>query len=553
MKRKLLLPILMSVILTGCSSITIIKSPSEDKGLEGNAENDVIPEQTTKDLENLLKSVVSVKRYSFDVTVNIPGYEEHVKYYITPYAIYEEADNKADSVGYAMTKSGNYIFKYYLSDDEKEVYPSVYEYGGMGDSIEKVSGLYSAFSFAHISMLSESMSDFSAVRTGVNKFAITDSTTASVFQYMTNYGSFTVNYMTSLLIDVINFETQEFKVNIDMGSIGSIDCIFTPLKETKIDFVSTACFEGRLVGVDSYDDTSKFFNMMSSNNFVLEGIKQTYSNGSSLATYPYRINCTNDYFYLDYTSEYAANYNSFGFALVEKGKEVTIHTYDTEGKPLVAKQKLDYDACYKFTKDKSSGEFYYSDFIGPLPSSNLTYLEVESLPKTGETGVLYICKNAQGEKVVYEWVDSGTGEYVFKEYSSWYNSVGEFPIDGKSATFYLGGTPLVDIGANYFEKDHSKENTYFCKENGILNTLSNGLFGVGFQQTPTWMDYVTKANLTLNKVGEEIVSADLGLSLMTSIQNVGYGEQKIYYTIKDFNNANVSEIEEFLKGGNNNA
>ena len=67
------------------------------------------------------------------------------------------------------------------------------------------------------------------------------------------------------------------------------------------------------------------------------------------------------------------------------------------------------------------------------------------------------------------------------------------------------------------------------------------------------MDYVTKANLTLNKVGEEIVSADLGLSLMTSIQNVGYGEQKIYYTIKDFNNANVSEIEEFLKGGNNNA
>ena len=109
-----------------------------------------------------------------------------------------------------MTKSGNYIFKYYLSDDEKEVYPSVYEYGGMGDSIEKVSGLYSAFSFAHISMLSESMSDFSAVRTGVNKFSITDSTTASVFQYMTNYGTFTVNYMTALNIDVINFETQEF-------------------------------------------------------------------------------------------------------------------------------------------------------------------------------------------------------------------------------------------------------------------------------------------------------------------------------------------------------
>ena len=67
MKRKLLLPILMSVILTGCSSITIIKSPSEDKGLEGNAENDRVPEQSVKELENLLKSVSSVKRYSFDV------------------------------------------------------------------------------------------------------------------------------------------------------------------------------------------------------------------------------------------------------------------------------------------------------------------------------------------------------------------------------------------------------------------------------------------------------------------------------------------------------
>ena len=552
MKNKLLLPLLMSVVLTGCSSIIIIKSPSEDKGLEGNAENDRVPEQSVKELENLLKSVSSVKRYSFDVTVNIPGYEEHVKYYITPYALYEEADNKEDSVGYAMTKSGNFIFKYYLSDDEKEVYPSVYEYGGMGDSIEKVSGLYSAFSFAHISMLSNSMDDFSAVRTGVNKFSITDSTTASVFQYMTNYGTFTVNYMTALNIDVINFETQEFKVNIDLGSIGSIDCEFTPLKETKIDFVSAACFDGSLKGVEHYDDTLKFFNLMSSNNFVLEGIKQSYSDGSHLSTYPFHINCTNDYFYLDYTSEYNS-YNSFGFALVEKGKEVTVHTYDTLGNPIVVKQKLDYDACYKFTKDKNTGEFYFNDFIGPLQSSNLKYLEVDSLPSVGEIGTLYICKNDQGEKVVYEWVDSGTGEYVYKVYSTWYNSVGEFPIDGKSATFYLGGTPLVDIGANYFEKDHTKENTYFCKENGILNTISNGLFGIGFQPSPTWMDYVTKANLSLNIENDEIISADFGLSLMANIQGVGEGEQKIYYTIKDFNNANVNEIEEFLKGGTNNA
>ena len=40
---------------------------------------------------------------------------------------------------------------------------------------------------------------------------------------------------------------------------------------------------------------------------------------------------------------------------------------------------------------------------------------------------------------------------------------------------------------------------------------------------------------------------------MANIQGVGEGEQKIYYTIKDFNNANVNEIEEFLKGETNNA
>lgn len=552
MKNKLLLPLFMSFVLTGCSSTVIIKSPSEDKGLEGNAENDRIPEQSVKELELLLKSVAQKKRYTFDVTVNIPGYEEHVKYYITPYALYEEADNKEDSVGYAMTKNGNFIFKYYLSDDEKEVYPSVYEYGGMNDTIEKVTDLYSAFSFAHISMLSTSMSEFSAIKTGVNKFSITDSTTASVFQYMTNYGSFTVNYLTALNIDVISFETEEFKVNLELGSIGSIDCVFTPLTETKIDFVSSACFNGTLVGVDYFDDTMKFFNKMNSNNFVLEGIKQKYSDGSVLSTYPYKINCTKDYFYLDYTSEYANNYNSFGFALVEKGKEVTIHTYDTEGNPLTVKQTLGYDACYKFTKNKTTGEFYYSDFIGPMQADNLEYLEVDELPSTGKSGVLYICKNSEGEKIVYEWVDTGNG-YTFIEYSSWYNNVGEFPIDGKSATFYLGGTALSAIGANYFEKDYSKENTYFCKENGVLSTLSNGLFGVGFQPTTTWMDYITKANLTLNIENDDIVSADLGLSLMTSISNVGYGEQKIYYTIKDFNNANLAEVEEFLKGGNNNA
>ena len=57
MKNKLLLPLLMSVVLTGCSSITIIKSPSEDKGLEGNADKDTIAQQSTKDLEKLIKSL----------------------------------------------------------------------------------------------------------------------------------------------------------------------------------------------------------------------------------------------------------------------------------------------------------------------------------------------------------------------------------------------------------------------------------------------------------------------------------------------------------------
>ena len=181
------------------------------------------------------------------------------------------------------------------------------------------------------------------------------------------------------------------------------------------------------------------------------------------------------------------------------------------------------------------------------------YQELDKLPSNGVQGVLYIVPNEEGKKIAYEWMETSTGEFTFVEYSSWYDDVSSFPINDIGATFYLSGTALSTIGAMYFEKDHKNENTYYSKDRGITSTIANSLFGWGYQATTTWTEYVTKANLKLNIENDDIVSADLGLSVLANVPNIGYGEQKIYYTISDFGSASVKKVENFVNGGNKNA
>lgn len=548
MKRKyqhLLISALAVLSLTSCAEEPIVKSPCEDGGMEGNASLDTVDARDSAEtLKNMLLKVAKIQKYSYEITADVIGNESHFTDYFTPFAWYEETGDPDTSFGYAMTREGGYMFKYYLGEDGT-IYPSIYEYAGFSGEIAKVPGLYSPVTLTSLSLLESSMDDFSAVSTGVNTFLITDSVTASVFQYMTTFGSSITNYLTGVSIEILDEEACTFRAVCDLGNYGAITALYTPLEETRIDEVNRAAESGELVGVDYYDDTYEFFaEKMAGNNFVLEGIKQEGSMGTSV-TYPYTIHCTNDYFYLSYNAGYEA-YQNYGFVLVPKDTAVTYYETDDSGAVVPVTQSLPYDACYGFAQS-SDGEFYLDSFVGPNSTSGLSYLEVDALPETGETGILYIVKGDSGEKLTYEWTENTDGTYSYTYYSTWPDTVGDFYIDNSSATFYLSGTALTSIGAMYFEKDRAEENTYYSVDSAITGTLASGLFGWGFQATTTWMSYVTKANLTLRKSGDEITEADIGLSVTASVNGSERGEQKIYYTVKDFGQGNVPEVESFLE------
>lgn len=542
-KNKIIAFFLTLVTLTSCSTTLI--SPYEDKGLEGNAEQDTVEKGSIKNLYEVLREAAKQTRYSYEVTSTVKDNQSHFINYVTPYAWYEENDNESLSFGYAMTKDNHEIFKYYLGDNNA-VIPSVYEYSGTDDGeMVKVTELYSIVTLTHIVLVRNSLSELTAIETSLNKYTITNSTLASVFQFMSSYGYSLMDYMTTVSIEIIDLESAIFKSVIQVGEYGTITGLFTPLKETPIDHVDKAASEGTLKGVDAYDDVATFFNKTKSNNFVLEGIKQNLSTGA-ISNYPRTIYCTNDYFYVSYNEGYE-NYENWGFVLVPKGTEIT---YDqevtTDGINYVTKtfkKSVYYDACYQF-KQKADGSFHFTGFVGPIETTSTKYLEVDELPSVGKTDTLYILVNKDGTKSVYEWIE----ESGFVGGSSWIDSVGDVYINGISATFYLSGTPLSDIGAHYFEKDLEKENVYNSSDGSVMSYLANGLFGWGFSDTTTWMSYITNSYLEIIKDGDDVSGANVGLEVTANVGNNKYETQQIYYTIKDFGKGNKAEIDAFLEG-----
>lgn len=542
MKRKNILLLALAFTCFACSSNAVnpIKTPTEDGGLGGNQEGDNIPAQSTEALQNLLKRVSKITKYSYQVTTKIGGGETSFTSYYTPNAFYEDhGAGNINSFGYAQTKTDHYLFKYYLSEDEKEVIPSIYEYGGFSDTIEKVKELYGVFTLSNFSMLAWTTETFSARYVGANKFVITDIETASIFQFMTTFGSSISDYLSAVYIEILDADTNKFKATCDLGSNGSIEAIYTDLSksETKIDFVDKKALDGTLMGVDYYKDTKEFFDLTKQNNYVLEGIHVKSEASETKA--PYTIHCTNNYFLLDYQD---TQYNDFGYVLVPENTEVE---YTKNG--VTTKQTLTYAACYGFSKNKE-GQYYFDDFMGPVENGNIKYKEVDKLPDTGDTNVLYIVPDASGKKVVYEWAADSQGHYSFKRYSDWYDCVGDFYFNNMSATFYFSGTPLSEIGAHYFEKSRKEEKDYYYSTDpAIMSSLANGLFGWGFQPTTTWMDYIVEARLSVNKDDQDKVeSAEVGLIVTASVGG-NYSDQNIYYKVKDFGKGNVEEVETFLK------
>lgn len=557
-KRNLLiLSCFLLVSLASCKSgqadlpvFTNPDSPSYDGGLEGNQADDEFNHENDKNVEFLLKNASKYEKYTYEVDVNVNGTNEQFTQYFTPNAWYTEGGSDAD-FGYAQTKDKHYLFKYYLSDDEKTVYPSVYEYGGYNTN-EIVTELYSTLTVTNIGLLSDTMDslkDEGYQALGGNRYIILDSTTMSVFQYMSTYGSSIANFINAFYIQIIDLDSCIFETTLDLGDYGTITGRFTPQETTKIDFVNDEVLNNGLEGILEQKEITNFSDLLNKNNFTLKGIKLVEPSGAVSSTST-TIYCTNDYFLYDFKD---TKYKDFGFALIKANTEVPVYTRDEEGNLSLVPTTLTYayDGCYEFEVGED-GSIYFVNFIGPIENENTKYVYVDKLPTTGEAGYLYIYEDPEtGVKNVYEWAEVD-GRYTWKLYSEWYDTVGDFYVYNYAATFYLSSTAFTVLAPSLFEKSNpgdASSHSYFTANMDITSALANGLFGWGFQGTTTWMDYITNAYLTINyDSSETIESVDLGLGVMASVGGGLMGEQKISYNFSDFGTTSVKVVEDVLNG-----
>lgn len=537
--KKVLLSSLSLLSLISCSSnvIDITKSPAEDGGLEGNASSDTVAKADSKALKTVLEKASKIKKYTYEIKSNVIGYESHSIMHYTPNAWYEENDVSSLSFGMAQTYGKKEVFRYYLNENN-EVIPSIYEYAGLTGGMDKLVDLYSSLSSAHINMLKDTLDTFEAMYVSTNKFLITDSDTASVFQYMTTYGTSITSHINGTYVEILDEENVMFKVTTDLGEAGNIECIFVDKTKdgTKIDFVNELIEKNQLKGVDYHQDIYDLFsNKLASNNYVLEGTKLV----DDSTTHRYNIHCTNDYFYLEYTEPYKnQGYKGFGYVMIEKGNEITLSNGD--------KIKLNYDACYSFKED-SKGGYYFDKLIGPIQTDGLSFVEIDNLNEltSPKTNTYYIVLE-DGVKRVYEYKEVSEGKYGLTYVMDWFNSVADFPINDVSASFYFTSNGLTNLAPMFYEQDLKDSSLYHCKDKDVMGLIANGLFGWGFMSTTTWMSYVTESRVKINKVDEEIISANIALGINASINGGDYKEQVVYYEVKDFGKGNVESVDQFI-------
>jgi len=557
MKKRILIMALVPLMLVSCETTnsSLISSSSVRFGLEGNQDQDQVEQKDSSELKEVLTEASTIEKYSYETTVSIVEQPSHFTDYFSPTAFYEDNDDDSLSFGYGQEKGTNNVFKYYLSDDNKTVYPSIYEYMGTqtGD-LSPLTYLYGSFSLANIGLLKDTMDTFSANFVKGNQYVLTDDETASIFQYMTTFGSSLSSYMTAVYITIIDKDSTQFKVDVDCGSYGKIESVFTPIENSVTDIVEEGIDKGTIKGVSSYSDVDSFLSKAESNNYVIEGIRIKGMSGDTLPSY--RIHLTSSYFYLEYLdydadgNEISSEYSDWGYAFIKKGQAINLSEKDSSGNDVTTTiGPLNYDACFGFSK--TSEGFVFDFFKGPVESDTQKYMEVDVLPTQGEEQYLYIVPNKEtGEKEVYEWIeiDGTTGEMGFSKYSSWYDDIGAFAVNDASASFYLTGTSgLTKLGGHFFEQTIGQDNSYYSSSSDILSMLANGLFGWGFQSTTTWISYVQNAFLEVKKnANGDVNSANLGLGVKASVNGGNFSIQNIYYTFDFEKSGNVSEVEDFF-------
>ncbi len=533
------------------SSVDSSDSPSTGYtglGMGGNADEDQVESVDTSEFVSFMEEVSTITRYSYEINSYVSGSEGHFIDYVTPSAWYEDdIDDPQSSFGYAAEKDTDYLFKYYLTEDEEGnplVTPSIYEYSGIStETYSHVTGLYGAFTLCSFTLLEGAMDDFECIGTGTNKFQITSTDARSVFQYMTTYGSSVYDYLVTVTVEVVDYDLHQFDVTYDLGDYGTIEAQYRPLDSTPIDIVEEEIASG-MTGVEYYSDVKAFFDACAGNNFMMKGIYQYSPRADIAQENPYTITCTNDYFWFDYEDE---SYEDWGYVLVPAGTKVAY--YDSESETEV-EQTLGYDACYEITKDEE-GEYFFDLFVGPVTNDDTKdYVSMDELPEAGEEWVPYlvILTQEDGSRSVYECEEDGNGGYVWSFYSDWYDTVGDFYINDISATFYMNKS-LINYAPMYFEKDvySSFENVYKATDSQVMTELANGMFGWGFQTSTTWMSYVSAARLQIDMNDDGTVdSGNIGMTVSGSISGLYSDRNFIYYNISDFGNACDENIESFL-------
>lgn len=524
------------------------QTSSSREGLEGNQSADQVTAQTIDGLKELLIGASKLTKYSYDITSTVSGNEGHFVDYFDEDCWYNLDDNEENSFGLALDNTGR-LFKYYL-DENNNPTASLYRYTLVttdGDP-EIDNTLYGPLNLACINMLTEDViNDMEATKVSANRYLIQDGSVYSVFQYMTTYGTSIMNYMTATYVDVINVDTLEFKVTVELGSYGDFVCVFKPLTESPLDKTQALVASGDLVGIEYHEDVKDFFDLTASNNYTIGGIKTIAATGITTAEVA-NVYCTENYFYYEYTSAYSS-YTNFGYAFVPANTEVEIISSDGTS----TKQTLKYSACYEFEQG-SDGSFYFDKFVGPLDDEDTPYLEIDGTIEditNPSPDYLYIAKNKDtGVKEVYQYaLSDGGSSYAFSRYSSWYQSVGEFDIGSNYssfATFYLQPAGLSSYGMRYYEKGDS-ENQYVTSESAVTSNLGNGLYGWGFQSTSTWLDYIQSSFLNIEKdTNGNVVGGDVGLVVKASIDGGTAANQQIFYSFSNFNSTKSESVESFL-------
>lgn len=565
--KLLTLAFASSLLLPACSTdskSTSLNILNNGNGLEANESEDQVVNQSIAGLKELLKKVSKINRYSYEITSTVSGSEGHFIDYFEDNCWYNLDDDSSQSFGFALeeveesTETGkkqtvNKLFKYYLDENNNPV-SSLYQYTKILSSGEYDidDTLYGPLNLVSLTMLSSYYNTLEATKISANKYLITDDVITSIFQFMTTYGLSIANYMTSCIIDVINYDTLDFKCTIKLGNYGDITGVFKDLtgKESILDKAKAKLDAKELKGHTYYEDTKKFFDLTNKNNFTITGYNYHLSNGRDLSKNPYTIYCTNNYFYLDYADP---AYSDYGLVLVEKGTPMT-YTKTTENEDGTYSseeitQTLNYDSCYGFSMTEDGLKF--DTFEGPVETDSVKFAQYDSLDEIPESerkeGVLYIVKEEGTDiKVVYEWAKVD-GSYQWQRYSGWYNDVGSFYLNSVSATFYPKAMGISNYAYNYLEQSLSDSNYYTTTNSSYMTSLANGLFGWGYQATTTWMSYVKSAYLSISKDSNgEISSAEVGLSIQGSIEGAPYGLQRCYYTYSDFGTTSSKTVEDFL-------